>query len=111
MGALLGGFFAVMCVGALLRPAARVPLALVALLATGGLFAFFGQTYQTGADPWQLFAWWSALTMPLCLGVRHDALWAAWAIVTMTALKLWSRAQGVEQWTSASRRRCTGLLP
>jgi uncharacterized membrane protein len=98
--ALLEGFFAVMCVGALLRPAARVPLGLLALLATGGLLAFFGQTYQTGADPWQLFAWWAALTLPLCLGVRHDALWTAWCVVTMTALSLWSRAEGGHDWTS-----------
>ncbi|MDB5933135.1 MAG: hypothetical protein JWQ01_479 [Massilia sp.] len=98
--ALMEGFFAVMCAGALMRPAARVPLSVVALLATGALLAFFGQTYQTGADPWQLFAWWSALTLPLCFGVRHDALWTAWSIVTMTALHLWSRASGGYQWTA-----------
>jgi uncharacterized membrane protein len=97
---LLEGFFAVMCLGALLRPAARVPLGLVAFLATGGLFAFFGQTYQTGADPWQLFAWWAALTLPLCFGIRHDAIWTAWAIVAMTALGLWSRAEGGYAWAA-----------
>ena len=31
-------------------------MALLAMLNIGGLFAFFGQTFQTGADPWQLFA-------------------------------------------------------
>lgn len=92
--ALLEGFFAMMCIGALTRPAARIPLGLVAFLATGGLLAFFGQTYQTGADPWQLFAWWSVLTLPLCFGVKHDALWTAWSIIAMTALRLWSRAEG-----------------
>jgi uncharacterized membrane protein len=99
--ALLESFFVVMCIGALLRPAARVPLSLIAFLATGGLLAFFGQTYQSGADPWQLFAWWSALTLPLCVGVRHDALWTAWSIAAMTALTLWSHAQGGYEWTSA----------
>lgn len=76
--------------GAWLRPAARVPLSLLGCIACGGLLAHFGQTYQTGADPWQLFALWAALTLPLCLGVRHDALWMAWAIVALTAAVLFS---------------------
>lgn len=97
--ALLEGVFVVMCIGALLLPGARVALGLVTLFATGAVLAFFGQTYQTGADPWQLFAWWSVLTLPLCLGVRHDALWTAWSIVTMTALNLWARTGGGFEWT------------
>lgn len=87
-----------MCLGALWRPALRAPLALAALLATGGLFAYFGQTYQTGADPWQLFALWSALTLPLCLGLRSDVLWAPWALVTMTAVSLWVHAHTGHVW-------------
>ncbi len=96
--ALLEGVVIAMCLGALFRPRARVPLGLLALLSTGGLLAFFGITYQTGADPWQLFAWWTLLTLPLCAGVRHDALWTAWAIVAMTFLTLWTRAQGGHGW-------------
>ncbi len=96
--ALLQGFFAVMCIGALYRPAARVPLALLALLSIGGLFAYFGQTYQTGADPWQLFALWAALGLPLCLAVRSDALWAPWAMVTMSAISLWTHAHAGHAW-------------
>ena len=72
--ALLQAFFLVMCLGALWRPTARTPLGLLALLAIGGLFAYFGQTYQTGADPWQLFALWAALVLPLrlaCVGVAR----------------------------------------
>jgi uncharacterized membrane protein len=76
--------------GAWLRPGARVPLALLGFLACGGLFAHFGQTYQTGADPWQLFALWAVLTLPLCLSVRHDVLWTAWAAVALTATLLYS---------------------
>ncbi|HBO37688.1 MAG TPA: beta-carotene 15,15'-monooxygenase, partial [Pasteurellaceae bacterium] len=33
----------------------------------GTLFALIGQIYQTGADPWQLFALWSILQIPLLL--------------------------------------------
>lgn len=86
--ALLQALIVVTCTGAALRPAARLPLSILALLATGGLFAYFGQTYQTGADAWQLFALWAALTLPLCLGVRHDALWTAWVVVAMSAISL-----------------------
>jgi uncharacterized membrane protein len=86
--AMLQALIVVMCTGAALRPTARLPLSILALLATGGLFAYFGQTYQTGADAWQLFALWAALTLPLCLGVRHDALWTAWVVVAMSAISL-----------------------
>ena len=41
---------------------------------------YLAQQYQTGADSWQLFAIWAALALPLCLGVRHDAMWAQWAL-------------------------------
>jgi uncharacterized membrane protein len=87
--ALLQSVTVAMSAGALLRPSARVPLGILALLSIGGLFAFFGQTYQTGSDAWQLFALWAALTLPLCLGVRHDALWAPWTLVAMTGISLW----------------------
>lgn len=88
--ALLEAALAAALVGAWLRPAARVPLSLLGFIACGGLLAHFGQTYQTGADPWQLFALWAMLTLPLCLQVRHDVLWVAWAIVALTAALLFS---------------------
>lgn len=96
--ALLQTLVGAMCVGAFARPALRVPLGLLAFLATGGLFAYFGQTYQTGADPWQLFALWAALTLPLCWSVRSDALWAPWALVVMTAISLWVHAHTGHRW-------------
>lgn len=92
-----GGRFALLQVallaallGAWLRPTARVPLALLGFIVCGGLLAHFGQTYQTGADPWQLFALWALLTLPLCLNLRHAVLWLAWAIVALTAALLFS---------------------
>ena len=101
--ALLQAFVLVMCLGALSRPAARAPLGLLALLGIGGLFAYFGQTYQTGADPWQLFALWAALALPLCLGVRSDVLWAPWALVTVTAISLWTHAHVGQRWWRVER--------
>lgn len=75
--------------GAAFSTQARAPLGLLALLGIGALFAYFGQTYQTGADPWLLFAWWAALALPLCLGARSDVLWTPWAMVAMTTIALW----------------------
>ncbi|MBB4843355.1 putative membrane protein [Paucibacter oligotrophus] len=73
------------------RRAALAPaLGLMVLLLQGGLFAYFGQTYQTGADPWQLFALWALLALPLALGLRSDVLWTPWALVAMTAVSLWA---------------------
>ena len=85
--------------GAALRPAARAPLGLLALLGIGALFAYFGQTYQTGADPWQLFALWAALALPLCFGARSDVLWAPWSVVVLTAIALWTETHSGHRWS------------
>lgn len=95
---LLQAFVVAMCAGAFWRPAARLPLALLALLGVGGLLAHFGQTYQTGADPWQLFAFWAALALPLCLAARNDVLWLPWTLVTMIAIALWAHAHTGHRW-------------
>ena len=96
--ALLQGLVLVMGLGAALKPAARAPLGLLALLSTGALLAYFGQTYQTGADPWQLFALWAVLVLPLCWGARSDVLWAPWAMVVVTAISLWTRTYSGHRW-------------
>lgn len=96
--ALLQAVVVVACIGAILKAPARRPLGLAALLATGGLFAYFGQTYQTGADPWQLFALWAVLTLPLCLALRNDVAWAPWALVAMTGISLWVHAHLGHAW-------------
>ncbi|MDN2708387.1 DUF2157 domain-containing protein [Janthinobacterium sp. SUN118] len=100
--ALLQGVFAAACVAAFAVPKARVPLLLVAMLAIGGLFAYFGQTYQTGADPWQLFAVWAALALPLCLVARSDVLWTPWMLIVSTAATLWIQAHTRHSWSVES---------
>ena len=87
-GLLQGLFVAALVVALLWRPL-RIPMTLVAFIGIGGLFALFGQTYQTGADPWQLFALWALLALPLCIGVRSDVLWAPWSLVAMVGVSLW----------------------
>lgn len=51
---------------------------LLASLLTGALLALVGQTYQTGADPWQLFAVWALAILPWALVGRFHALWLLW---------------------------------
>jgi uncharacterized membrane protein len=80
------------CIGAALLPQWRSWLALFAFLAIGALFAYFGQTYQTGADPWQLFALWAALGLPVLIDTRTESIWVAWVIVAMTGIWLWAHS-------------------
>jgi uncharacterized membrane protein len=102
-----GGRFALLqtlllgsAMGAACWPKARLALALLCLLSLGGLLAFFGQTYQTGADSWQLFALWAALALPLCLGARSDLLWTPWTAVTMLAIALWMQTHLGGRWSA-----------
>ena len=100
--AILEGALVCMLLGAWHRPGARVALSLLGLLICGGLLACIGQTYQTGADPWQLFALWAALAFPLCVGLRHDVLWTAWTIVALTAALLLSQVHAAGWWDSGT---------
>ncbi|MBU2887822.1 DUF2157 domain-containing protein [Gilvimarinus agarilyticus] len=55
------------------------PLALLAAsILLGVLLGFYGQTYQTGADPWQLFFNWALLMTPWVVLARLPALWLLW---------------------------------
>jgi uncharacterized membrane protein len=48
--------------------------------------AVVGQIYQSGADPWQLFAAWGLLITPWCLVVPFAGLWALWLTIIDAAL-------------------------
>ncbi|XXF76523.1 DUF2157 domain-containing protein [Myxococcaceae bacterium GXIMD 01537] len=48
---------------------------LFAAVLVGPLLAVFGQTYQTGADPYELFLGWSALILPWVVLARFGPLW------------------------------------
>jgi len=48
---------------------------LAASLLVGGLLALVGQTYQTGADPWQLFTLWALVILPFAWVAGFDGLW------------------------------------
>ena len=62
------------------RPAGQAALALATVL-LGGLLAVVGQTYQTGADTWELFALWTALALPWTLAACNTAHWLGWALL------------------------------
>jgi uncharacterized membrane protein len=68
--------------------AGKATLLLAALL-TGALLALVGQTYQTGADTWELFAAWGAAILPWTLLARFPALWILWLALANVALALY----------------------
>ena len=76
-------------------PGARKAALLAATLALGGLLAYIGQTYQTGADAWQLFAAWAALSLIWVGAARSDLLWTVWVLIAALALALWTGPLGL----------------
>lgn len=57
-----------------------------AQILSGVLMAVIGQTYQTGADAWQLFAWWTVLAVPWALAARAAPHWWIVLVVGNVAL-------------------------
>jgi hypothetical protein len=60
----------------------------LAFIAAGALLALFGQTYQTGADVYELFLGWALLGLPLAIAAQWGVASAAWIVVFNTALLL-----------------------
>jgi uncharacterized membrane protein len=60
-----------------------------AALFTGALFALIGQTYQTGADTFELFAVWAIAVLPWALVARFPALWLFWLLLANLAAFLY----------------------
>lgn len=96
--------------GSFARPSARLPLGVVSFLAIGALLTCLGISYPTGADPWQLFAWWCGLTLPMCIGLRADLFWIAWTTTAMTTIWLWAHAGAGPGWQIAAWCLALGLV-
>ena len=62
---------------------------LFATLMLGALMALFGQAYQTGADPWQLFFNWALLMTPWAIIGRFTSLWIIWLVLLNLAIALY----------------------
>ena len=77
-----------------------IPGALLALagILLGALLALLGQTYQTGADTWELFAWWAVLLLPWALVASSQAVWLLWVLVSNVALALWLGERAFNWW-------------
>ncbi|OJA06924.1 DUF2157 domain-containing protein [Halomonas sp. QHL1] len=72
----------------------RVALTSATLL-VGVLLALFGQVYQTGADPWQLFFSWAVMTLPWVWVARFELLWVLWLGLINLAIGLYFHTWGV----------------
>lgn len=62
---------------------------LAASVLLGGLLALIGQTYQTGADTFELFAAWAAMILPWTLVARFVPLWLLWLLLVNLAAGLY----------------------
>lgn len=81
---------------------------LVATICLGVLLALYGQTYQTGADPWQLFFNWALLMLPWTIIGRFPAIWIVWVVLINISIVLYHRTfQGAFGFMSDS---VTGML-
>jgi uncharacterized membrane protein len=65
----------------------------LAILVTGALLALFGQSYQTGADLWELFFAWALLALPFAIAARTGAVWATWWVVLNVGMALFCGLQ------------------
>ena len=71
---------------------------LLAFITTGALLALFGQTYQTGADVYELFLSWALLGLPLAVAAQWGVATAAWVLVLDLALGIfcgWTPRNGI----------------
>jgi uncharacterized membrane protein len=90
MGVIAGGM-TVCALAALYRPGllvSRVLLSAASVL-LGALLAVFGQSYQTGADPWGLFGVWALLILPWTLAAAFTPLWLLFILLIDVAYGLY----------------------
>jgi uncharacterized membrane protein len=99
--ALLEVLLAIFVAIALYKPPPRFfgrAATLLAFTTTGALLALFGQTYQTGADVYELFLTWALLGLPFAVAAQWSVATAAWLLVLDLALALfcgWNPRGGI----------------
>lgn len=62
---------------------------LVATILLGGMLSLYGQTYQTGADSWQLFFTWALLMLPWAIIGRFPVIWILWVLLINISIVLY----------------------
>ncbi len=70
------------------RREAKAGLLLTCLL-IGALLALIGQTYQTGADTFELFGVWALAILPLVLVAHSSPIWMLWLVLLNLTLHLY----------------------
>jgi uncharacterized membrane protein len=65
-----------------------------AAILVGALLALIGQVYETGADPWELFAVWAIAILPWVAILRFAPLWLFWVALVNLAAILYHQAFG-----------------
>ncbi|HYO60145.1 DUF2157 domain-containing protein [Archangium sp.] len=75
---------------------------LFAAVLVGPLLAVYGQAYQTGADPYELFLGWSLLVLPWVALARFGPLWLLLLLLVDTGLCLF--------WIQAAEGKDTTLM-
>lgn len=69
---------------------------LMATIFLGVLLALYGQPYQTGADPWQLFFNWALLMMPWAVIGGFPAIWIIWiALINVSIILYYLTFRGI----------------
>ena len=84
------------------KPVLSPALLVGATIALGALMAFYGQTYQTGADPWNLFFGWAMLMLPWTLIGSTPVLWLIFLALVNLALSLYFTTFGVVPFLNSS---------
>ena len=75
------------------KVAAKVSITMATIL-LGVLLALYGQTYQTGADPWQLFFNWALLMLPWAFVAHFASIWLIWVVLLNLSIMLYFQARG-----------------
>lgn len=84
---------------------------LLATLLVGALLALVGQTYQTGADTYELFAAWALAVLPWVAVGRFGALWLVWlALLNLAATFYFQAFPGMFGWIFSPERRLWALF-
>ena len=107
--------FVILAIAAYCRFAGHSAAGKVSLLAAticlGVLLALYGQTYQTGADTWQLFFTWAMLMLPWAIIGRFPAIWIVWAALINTSIALYYQTfQGIFRFMSGDESGMLWLL-
>lgn len=67
---------------------------MVSSILLGVLLALVGQTYQTGADTWELFFYWAVLMLPWAMVGRFSAIWVVWIALINVSIFLYMETFG-----------------